>query len=166
MDESTAKILVLITLVIQNAGQSVIITQSRIPDMKGQTYDASVAVFLQEVVKSLISIIVLLCILSRRQRVQRGGEGYNSLSQDSEVAVGSWGSDREKREMTSSPSIGNLLVELKNQVWTKEMIMMMLPAALYVAQNHLQLIAASNVGELALSTSRPNHRDPAHSVLL
>lgn len=145
MKTETTRAVVLVVLTFQNAVQSIILTQSRKPNDEGQTYNASVAILLQEMVKVVLSVIVLFGIQHHRQISQIGS--YQALDTSDDYM------EIEKKKQDDRP-VGQFahtahLVQM--EVFTLDLVKMMLPAALYVAQNHLQMVAASYIGEYDVS---------------
>lgn len=141
MDSDKFRTLVLVTLTIQNAGQNIVITQSRVPNEYGQSYNASVAVLVQEIIKCAISLILLVLVVYRRQKKQHAHYVALPDSVTDKLAI------FEDEDEVLESGFGNLFEAVRRETYTADAIRMILPAALYVAQNHLQIIAASRIGE-------------------
>ncbi|WVN88603.1 uncharacterized protein L203_103814 [Cryptococcus depauperatus CBS 7841] len=127
----------LMTLALQNALLTIIMHYSRISTSPNHTYSAAAAVLLNELLKGGISILIAL------KRID------SEMNNTPSPAVYSERLD-EKRRLTSKLSIPSLfhfsrLASLYNQVFSRDCWKLSVPAILYVIQNNLQYVAASNL---------------------
>ena len=124
----------LITLALQNAFLTIIMHYSRISTAPNRTYSAAAAVLLNELLKGAISVIIALKKI------------------DAKLAnTQAW--NEKGLRVTSQPSTSRLpsylhasrLKNLSQQVFSADCYKLAVPAILYVIQNNLQYVAASNL---------------------
>lgn len=127
----------LITLALQNAFLTIIMHYSRISVSPNKAYSAASAVLLNELLKGSISIIIAL----KRIDVDMlaGPPSQESSEKDSK--------DSERRPTATwySPFQPSRLRFLTKSVFSADCYKLSVPAILYVIQNNLQYVAASNL---------------------
>ncbi|RSH88899.1 hypothetical protein EHS25_002561 [Saitozyma podzolica] len=131
----------LVTLALQNAFLTIIMHYSRISTAPNKTYSAASAVFLNELLKGAISVAIALKNVDR------------SLSTPSHPL-----SEKDPRHLSPRPSSApspssrwptvlhpSRLRALRIAVFSRDCYKLAIPAILYVIQNNLQYVAASNL---------------------
>lgn len=126
----------LVTLALQNAFLTIIMHYSRITTAPNKTYSAAAAVLLNELLKGSISTVVAL------KRIDD-----NMTSQGS-----AWHEKELKRDNRNAPAKSPFTVfhptrlqALARGVFSGDCYKLAVPAILYVVQNNLQYVAASNL---------------------
>ncbi|KAG6866981.1 hypothetical protein C0991_003897 [Blastosporella zonata] len=107
----------LVTLAIQNSMLTLIMHHSRVSTPPSRTYAAATAVLMNEVLKGLISFVI----------------AYLRIDDPSQPAGLSWAAR------------GRRLRKLANGIFSPDCWKLSIPAILYVIQNNLQYVAASNL---------------------
>ena len=124
----------LVTLALQNAFLTIIMHYSRISTAPNKTYSASSAVLLNELLKGSISVLIAL---RRIDADQPSAPVYNEKDPRSV----------ERRPNSRFPSFlqPSRLRILSREVFSPDCYKLSVPAILYVIQNNLQYVAASNL---------------------
>ena len=128
-------ILSLVTLALQNAFLTIIMHYSRISSAPNKTYSAAAAVLLNELLKGFVSIIIAL----------------KRIDADMLAAPMQWAEkdprDNVRRPTSKLPSYlhASRIQSLSSQVFSPDCYKLAVPAILYVIQNNLQYVAASNL---------------------
>nr|XP_019046554.1 solute carrier family 35 (UDP-sugar transporter), member A1/2/3 [Kwoniella bestiolae CBS 10118]OCF25484.1 solute carrier family 35 (UDP-sugar transporter), member A1/2/3 [Kwoniella bestiolae CBS 10118] len=136
----------LITLALQNAFLTIIMHYSRISTAPGKTYSAATAVLLNELLKGSISVIIAL----KRIDTNMSKSPIQPPAVYTEKSNNSKNSDR-RFPSTSSPSSALSIIHpsritaLTKAVFSPDCYKLSVPAILYVIQNNLQYVAASNL---------------------
>nr|XP_018262970.1 solute carrier family 35 (UDP-sugar transporter), member A1/2/3 [Kwoniella dejecticola CBS 10117]OBR85128.1 solute carrier family 35 (UDP-sugar transporter), member A1/2/3 [Kwoniella dejecticola CBS 10117] len=128
----------LITLALQNAFLTIIMHYSRISTAPGKTYSAATAVLLNELLKGSISVIIAL------KRID------TNMINSAPPPVYSEKSSSKDSTRCTSPSTLSLfhptrITALSKAVFSSDCYKLSVPAILYVIQNNLQYVAASNL---------------------
>lgn len=124
----------LITLALQNAFLTIIMHYSRISTAPNKTYSAAAAVLLNELLKGIVSIVIAL------KRIDV------TMAESS-----SWHEKDPKFLSRPNPSRlpsylhSSRIQNLTSQVFSPDCYKLAVPAILYVIQNNLQYVAASNL---------------------
>jgi UDP-sugar transporter A1/2/3 len=127
----------LITLALQNAFLTIIMHYSRISAAPSRTYSAASAVFLNELLKGSISVVIALKRIDVDMLAAPQFQPYSDKdSKDSE---------RRPTPSWSSPFQSSRLQFLSKSVFSPDCYKLSVPAILYVIQNNLQYVAASNL---------------------
>ncbi|TFK42507.1 nucleotide-sugar transporter-domain-containing protein [Crucibulum laeve] len=112
------KYISLITLAVQNSALTIIMHYSRVSTPSSRAYSAATAVLMNEILKGLISLVIAFV---------RIDTGY-------------------PHDMVQAPSsILTRLRKLSRDVFSQDCWKLSIPAILYVIQNNLQYVAASNL---------------------
>jgi UDP-sugar transporter A1/2/3 len=122
----------LLTLALQNAFLTIIMHYSRISTAPSKTYSAAAAVLLNELLKGAVSIVIAL----KKIDVDMAASGSSTVR------------DPYSRSLLSRlPSYLHLsrVQNLSTQVFSSDCYKLAVPAILYVIQNNLQYVAASNL---------------------
>lgn len=120
----------LITLALQNAFLTIIMHYSRITTSPSKTYSAAAAVLLNELLKGAISTFVAL------KRI------------DNDMSAQAWGQKESRTRPVQSRFsmfLPSRLDTLRRSVLSADCYKLAVPAILYVIQNNLQYVAASNL---------------------
>ncbi|WWD03332.1 hypothetical protein V865_001384 [Kwoniella europaea PYCC6329] len=133
----------LITLALQNAFLTIIMHYSRISTAPGKTYSAATAVLLNELLKGSISIIIALKRIDTNM-------SKSPIQPPAVYSEKSNAKDSDRRFPSSSSSAFSLihptrLTALSKAVFSPDCYKLSVPAILYVIQNNLQYVAASNL---------------------
>ncbi|KAG8856050.1 hypothetical protein FRB96_006617 [Tulasnella sp. 330] len=131
----------LVTLAVQNATLTIIMHYSRVSTPPNRTYSAGSAVLLNELLKGSISICIALMRIDPDDRKSRSSpitHAPNTLL------------EKSKRSLVSaSPRTLQRFVtrwrRLAREVFSTDCWKLSIPAILYVIQNNLQFVAASNL---------------------
>lgn len=123
----------LITLALQNAFLTIIMHYSRIATAPNKTYSAAAAVLLNELLKGAISTLVAL------KRID------NDMSAQASVPWGQKESRTRPVQSRFSMFQPSRLDTLRRSVLSPDCYKLAIPAILYVIQNNLQYVAASNL---------------------
>lgn len=123
----------LITLALQNAFLTIIMHYSRIATAPNKTYSAAAAVLLNELLKGSISTLVAL------KRID------NDMSAQTSVPWGQKESRTRPVQSRFSMFLPSRLGTLRRSVLSPDCYKLAIPAILYVIQNNLQYVAASNL---------------------
>ncbi|PWN52418.1 nucleotide-sugar transporter, partial [Violaceomyces palustris] len=124
----------LVLLTLQNSLLALVIHRSRMPSGGGGgLYLTGTAVLLSEVGKAIFSSLFGI----RSFRLDSAGAGYDASCHPSYTLPTSFDFRRKSR------SLSYAIKRFSAKVFTKRSIELLLPAILYVAQNNLQLVAAS-----------------------
>ncbi|KAF9535268.1 nucleotide-sugar transporter-domain-containing protein [Crepidotus variabilis] len=122
------KYLSLVTLAVQNSSLTIIMHYSRVSTPPERTYSAATAVLMNEILKAIISLVIAFY-------------GVDTSGMSSEVG----------QAPHTSPSrlalrmFGYRLTKLRKDVLSRDCWKLSIPAILYVIQNNLQYVAASNL---------------------
>jgi len=124
----------LLTLALQNAFLTIIMHYSRISTVPDKTYSASAAVLLNELLKGSVSVIIAL----------------KKIDVDMDISAAYTARDPKSLNRAAAsrlPSYLHLsrLQNLTTQVFSSDCYKLAVPAILYVIQNNLQYVAASNL---------------------
>jgi UDP-sugar transporter A1/2/3 len=126
-----------VTLALQNAFLTIIMHYSRISALPDRTYSAAAAVLLNELLKGSISIVIALRKIDA------------DLSSSSAPAVYSEKDSRIRPSQRSSrlPTLfhSSRIRVLTKAIFSPDCYTLAVPAILYVIQNNLQYVAASNL---------------------
>ncbi|WWC89120.1 uncharacterized protein L201_004038 [Kwoniella dendrophila CBS 6074] len=128
----------LITLALQNAFLTIIMHYSRISTAPGKTYSAATAVLLNELLKGSISVIIALKRIDTNMLNSAPPPVYSEKSS-------SRNSDRRSPPSAFSMFQTSRLTALRKAVLSPDCYKLSVPAILYVIQNNLQYVAASNL---------------------
>ncbi|PPQ93256.1 hypothetical protein CVT25_015254 [Psilocybe cyanescens] len=121
------KYLSLVALAVQNSALTIIMHYSRVSTPPSRTYSAATAVLMNEILKGTISLLIAF------SRIEPSPSAY-------EVGQAPYASQR--------PFARRLLVrlrELSREIFSQDCWKLSIPAILYVIQNNLQYVAASNL---------------------
>ncbi|GLB34880.1 putative nucleotide-sugar transporter [Lyophyllum shimeji] len=114
----------LVTLAIQNSTLALIMHHSRVSTPPSRAYSAATAVLMTEILKGLVSLVIAYL------RVDHSSDGP-------QTAGLSWAS---KAKISTFR-----LRRLSNDIFSQDCWKLSIPAILYVIQNNLQYVAASNL---------------------
>lgn len=132
----------LITLALQNAFLTIIMHYSRILTPPNRTYSAAAAVLMNELLKGSISVLIAL---------KRIDDTWTSSSQSNWPERDLMGSEKPASPPTRAVRKGcsmfapSRLNALRRSVFSPDCYKLAVPAILYVIQNNLQYVAASNL---------------------
>jgi solute carrier family 35 (UDP-sugar transporter), member A1/2/3 len=134
----------LVTLAVQNALLTVIMHYSRISAPESRAYSAASAVLVNELLKGSISLMIALSHIDSHS-------GSNSVLEPITTAHRTY--KRTPSIVTMSrhiirfdvPSLIRRLQKLGNAIFSADCWKLSIPAILYVIQNNLQFVAASNL---------------------
>ena len=131
----------LFTLALQNALLTIIMHYSRISALPDKTYSAASAVLLNELLKGTISVIIAL---------KRIDSDMHEASQSQTVLEKDVGRDPDWRTENTGPAWirpfhSSRIRFLTRSVLSPDCYKLAVPAILYVIQNNLQYVAASNL---------------------
>ena len=131
------KLFSLVTLALQNAFLTIIMHYSRISASPNKTYSAATAVLLNELLKGSISVVIALKRIDTDMLA--APLSYEYSEKDSK--------DTERRPVATwySPFQSSRLRFLARNVFSPDCYQLSIPAILYVIQNNLQYVAASNL---------------------
>ncbi|KAF9464780.1 nucleotide-sugar transporter-domain-containing protein [Collybia nuda] len=119
----------LVTLAVQNSLLTIIMHYSRVSAPPSRTYSAATAVLMNEILKGLISLVIAYIRIDTPQRY------ISPYPLDGSQATGaSW-----------TPLFLFRIQELGRHVFSSDCWKLSIPAILYVIQNNLQYVAASNL---------------------
>ncbi|WVR06857.1 hypothetical protein IAU60_003893 [Kwoniella sp. DSM 27419] len=129
----------LMTLALQNAFLTIIMHYSRIATPPGKTYSAATAVLLNELLKGFISVFIALKRIDTNMSNSPPPPVYSEKSMDRDMSI--------SRPSGPLPSIlhSSRLRALSRAVFSPDCYKLSVPAILYVIQNNLQYVAASNL---------------------
>ncbi|KIR54000.1 solute carrier family 35 (UDP-sugar transporter), member A1/2/3 [Cryptococcus gattii Ru294] len=128
----------LITLALQNAFLTIIMHYSRISTAPNRTYSAAAAVLLNELLKGGISVFIALKRIDNEMIASPPPPVYSEKLDDK---------DFDRRSGQKLPSIihPTRLQALSKAIFSPDCYKLSVPAILYVIQNNLQYVAASNL---------------------
>ncbi|WVQ99499.1 hypothetical protein IAU59_006634 [Kwoniella sp. CBS 9459] len=128
----------LMTLALQNAFLTIIMHYSRIATPPGKTYSAATAVLLNELLKGFISVVIALKRIDTNMNSTTAPPLYSEKNMDK---------DLERRPNAGFISIfhSTRIRALGKAVFSPDCYKLSVPAILYVIQNNLQYVAASNL---------------------
>ncbi|GAA6061771.1 hypothetical protein JCM10212_001377 [Sporobolomyces blumeae] len=141
----------LVTLTVQNSALTIVLHYSRISVPKDKMYSAASAVLLNELLKGFISLSIAFRNAVHALANPQSGE-YAPLPTKDELEEG-----RKARELAGQGGAvsgwgvydaGRVQVALKKmmgEVFSNDCWKLSIPACLYVIQNNLQFVAASNL---------------------
>jgi UDP-sugar transporter A1/2/3 len=139
------RVVSLTLLALQNCALGLVIPQSRVPNEAGKRYDVATAVFVTELGKMVISLVVLFVKQvhsTRKDATRRAISSYRDNIDPTDT--------RDTAE--HSPDCSSLSSLLRSSLWkvteeimSRDGVKMIVPAALYVVQNNLLLIAANHL---------------------
>lgn len=129
----------LITLALQNAFLTIIMHYSRITTAPTKTYSAATAVLLNELLKGSISVLIALKRIDTDMRSNPPPAVYSEKDSKSP--------DRRQARNSAIPTVfhSTRLRCLAKSVFSPDCYKLAIPAILYVIQNNLQYVAASNL---------------------
>ncbi|BGP14015.1 hypothetical protein JCM10213_005600 [Rhodosporidiobolus nylandii] len=143
----------LVTLTVQNSALTIVLHYSRISVPKDRMYSAASAVLLNELLKGAISLSIAFrnavhAASSPASALERGE--YSKLELDeggSEMRRGSTASlsCAAGEGMWSADSVARGGKKMLREVFSSDCWKLSIPACLYVIQNNLQFVAASNL---------------------
>ncbi|KAF9484730.1 nucleotide-sugar transporter [Pholiota conissans] len=122
------KYLSLVTLAVQNSALTIIMHYSRVSTPQSRQYSAATAVLMNEILKGTISLIIAF------SRVDPQGASYDSAQ-----------APYTSQRTTLSRRLAGRLRKLSKEVFSPDCWKLSIPAILYVIQNNLQYVAASNL---------------------
>lgn len=127
----------LITLALQNAFLTIIMHYSRISASPDRTYSAATAVLLNELLKGSVSVFIALRKIDADMTASSAPPVYSE--KDSKL--------RSPQRSTFLPPIfhSSRLRVLSTSIFSPDCYKLAVPAILYVLQNNLQYVAASNL---------------------
>ncbi|KAG8904506.1 hypothetical protein FRB99_001639 [Tulasnella sp. 403] len=140
----------LITLAVQNATLTIIMHYSRVSTAPSKTYSAASAVLLNELLKGSISMFIALLRIDPDDRKSRSATTSVPLAPKPEYTI----LTKSKRAVVAvSPHslvrrVTRLIArfrKLGKEVFSADCWKLSIPAILYVIQNNLQFVAASNL---------------------
>ncbi|GAA5872524.1 hypothetical protein JCM3774_006843 [Rhodotorula dairenensis] len=131
----------LVTLTVQNSALTIVLHYSRISVPKDKSYSAASAVLLNELLKGAISLSIAFrnavtgtaTAAGRNYAKMEGGE--DDYYRRSDAGGDAW--DRERVQAGGKKLLG--------EVFSRDCWKLSIPACLYVVQNNLQFVAASNL---------------------
>nr|XP_031863462.1 uncharacterized protein CI109_001338 [Kwoniella shandongensis]KAA5530534.1 hypothetical protein CI109_001338 [Kwoniella shandongensis] len=129
----------LVTLALQNAFLTIIMHYSRISTSPNKTYSAASAVLLNELLKGSISVVIALKRIDNEMNATSAPPPVYYEKGDSK--------DHARRSSYKLPSLlhPSRLTALSTALFSPDCYKLSVPAILYVIQNNLQYIAASNL---------------------
>lgn len=138
LDKRSLKLLSLVILSVQTSAFVLVARQSRKPDSQGHVYFAGTAVFLMELTKLLLSTLAITIRTAKEVLTQdkQQNESYQSLNQNEDAEI-------DIQEIGFAIKFERFARSIKELIWTWDAVWLLIPAASYVAQNNLQLMAAS-----------------------
>ncbi|WRT66564.1 uncharacterized protein IL334_003523 [Kwoniella shivajii] len=128
----------LITLALQNAFLTIIMHYSRITTAPGKTYSAATAVLLNELLKGTISVFIALKRIDTNMTNSPPPPVYSEK-------MNSKNSDRRSSSKAFTMFHPSRITTLTKAVFSPDCYKLSVPAILYVIQNNLQYVAASNL---------------------
>ncbi|KAM0754023.1 nucleotide-sugar transporter [Meredithblackwellia eburnea MCA 4105] len=139
MSSRSLKAVSLVTLTMQNSMLTILLHYSRINVAPTEMYSAASAVLLNELLKLCVSFCV-----STYSAVEAQGP-YASLEDESNEKRRSSGPSESWRDVWTGPRIRKALSKIQHDVFSSDCWKLAIPACLYVIQNNLQFVAASNL---------------------
>ncbi|GAA5978084.1 hypothetical protein JCM10908_004222 [Rhodotorula pacifica] len=131
----------LVTLTVQNSALTIVLHYSRISVPKDKSYSAASAVLLNELLKGLISLSIAF-----RNAVagtaNANGRDYAKLEGGEDARNRRSGASGDAWDMERIQTGARKLV---GEVFSRDCWKLSIPACLYVIQNNLQFVAASNL---------------------
>ncbi|KDR81685.1 hypothetical protein GALMADRAFT_239807 [Galerina marginata CBS 339.88] len=121
------KYLSLVTLAVQNSALTIIMHYSRVSTPPSRTYSAATAVLMNEILKGTISLIIAFSRIDSTPNIYETGQAPYASQRPS-----------ANRHLTR-------LRKLWREVFSSDCWKLSIPAILYVIQNNLQYVAASNL---------------------
>ncbi|GAA5854920.1 hypothetical protein JCM3766R1_001999, partial [Sporobolomyces carnicolor] len=141
----------LVTLTVQNSALTIVLHYSRISVPKDKMYSAASAVLLNELLKGAISLSIAFRNAVHHHHGGGGGPGgYEPLATKDELDGELGGAARNKRDASDSDVWNSTRVQLAakklfGEIFSNDCWKLSIPACLYVIQNNLQFVAASNL---------------------
>ncbi|GAA5929360.1 hypothetical protein JCM3775_002320 [Rhodotorula graminis] len=133
----------LVTLTVQNSALTIVLHYSRISVPADRMYNAAAAVLLNELLKGAISLSIAYRNAVLAASSTRGGD-YSRIPTDDEFEGrrrsgpgGGGGIDLARAKFAATKMLG--------EVFSSDCWKLSIPACLYVIQNNLQFVAASNL---------------------
>ncbi|GAA5835475.1 hypothetical protein JCM9279_004552 [Rhodotorula babjevae] len=137
----------LVTLTVQNSALTIVLHYSRISVPADRMYNAAAAVLLNELLKGAISLSIAFRNALLAASSSRGGD-YSRVPTDDEFESrrrsgpsggvgGGGGADLARAKFAATKMLG--------EVFSGDCWKLSIPACLYVIQNNLQFVAASNL---------------------
>ncbi|KAF8636709.1 hypothetical protein AX17_003512 [Amanita inopinata Kibby_2008] len=123
------KYISLVTLAVQNSALTIIMHYSRISTPPSRTYSAATAVLMNEILKGVISLIIAFT------RTDPLTHPHDSVQAPYHVLAGRW----------TPTMFSNRVRRLFRDIFSPDCWKLSIPAILYVIQNNLQYVAASNL---------------------
>ncbi|KAM0753551.1 nucleotide-sugar transporter [Meredithblackwellia eburnea MCA 4105] len=147
MTSNSIKAVSLVTLTVQNSLLTVVLHYSRTSTEPSKVYSAASAVLLNEILKLCISFLISLNASVREQREH----AYDPLPED-DLEEGKEGKERrdessdvDEQDGRTLRRVKKALKQIRSEVFSYDCWKLAVPAALYVVQNNLQFVAASNL---------------------
>ncbi|TFK55139.1 hypothetical protein OE88DRAFT_1653815 [Heliocybe sulcata] len=123
----------LVTLAVQNALLTIIMHYSRVSTAPSRTYSAAAAVLLNELLKGFISLVIAFVRLDRQEHTPDAPKTTLSIS-----GVTIFRTCHPRNLMSKFRRLGR-------EVFSPDCWKLSIPSILYVIQNNLQYVAASNL---------------------
>ncbi|KAH9483916.1 UDP-galactose transporter [Psilocybe cubensis] len=120
------KYLSLVTLAVQNSALTIIMHYSRVSTPPSRTYSAATAVLMNEILKGTISLLIAFARIESPSAYEVGQVSHIS-----------------QRSLVNRLSVR--LRKLSKEIFSQDCWKLSIPAILYVIQNNLQYVAASNL---------------------
>ncbi|KDQ60984.1 hypothetical protein JAAARDRAFT_151931 [Jaapia argillacea MUCL 33604] len=133
----------LVTLAVQNALLTIIMHHSRVSTAPSQAYSAAAAVLLNELLKGFISLVIAFVRLDRQISQHTPNAPTTSLTISGVTVLSLW-----------NPS--QILLRFRRlgrEVFSPDCWKLSIPSILYVIQNNLQYVAASNLDAATFQVS-------------
>ncbi|KZT28442.1 hypothetical protein NEOLEDRAFT_1058295 [Neolentinus lepideus HHB14362 ss-1] len=131
----------LVTLAVQNALLTIIMHYSRVSTAPSRTYSAAAAVLLNELLKGFISLVIAFLRLDRQEHTPDAPKTTLSIS-----GVTIFKTCHPRNLMSKFRRLGR-------EVFSPDCWKLSIPSILYVIQNNLQYVAASNLDAATFQVS-------------
>ena len=135
----------LVTLALQNAFLTIIMHYSRISVPRSKSYSAASAVLLNELLKGSISVLVALRRIDSDMTASESASPVFSEKPDSQAASTRRTPSKSMMSFIPTALHPSRLRVLITNVFSADCYKLSIPAILYVIQNNLQYVAASNL---------------------
>ncbi|SCZ96595.1 BZ3500_MvSof-1268-A1-R1_Chr4-4g07461 [Microbotryum saponariae] len=144
----------LVTLTCQNSALTIVLHYSRIRVPADRMYSAAEAVLLNELLKGSISFSIALYNTLRSQPLSSSRAGaYSPVATTDEDSFSDVAASKEFhqqhaptwQELCAVPKILNAAQQTGRDIFSSDCWKLSIPACLYVIQNNLQFVAASNL---------------------
>ncbi|EPQ58349.1 hypothetical protein GLOTRDRAFT_137086 [Gloeophyllum trabeum ATCC 11539] len=131
----------LVTLAVQNALLTIIMHYSRVSTAPSRTYSAAAAVLMNELLKGFISLVIAFVRLDRQEHTPSAPKTTLSIS-----GVTIFKTCHPRNLMSKFRRLGR-------EVFSPDCWKLSIPSILYVIQNNLQYVAASNLDAATFQVS-------------